>query len=142
MGPREDAGHAAWFLIHTSLYSVEDAAGLQSYVQMVCAMVELFPCPACRTNARANQALQRHLATLRLMTWGASTRSELTLWACRAHLLVSATTGAPDNADKARWRELAAAARRRGAAGRRALLEALDSTWNLFRGPEAPAVSL
>ena len=124
MSPREDAGHAAWYLVHTALYSVHDAASLRSYVGLACGIVDLFPCHACRLNARANEALQRHLDALRAMEWTPATRDALKIWAYRAHLLVSARI-AQDSPEKARWHLLNPA--RRGAEARRALLAALDA---------------
>ena len=52
MSPREDAGHAAWFVIHTSVYSVHDADSLRAYVGLACGVIDLFPCHTCRRNAR------------------------------------------------------------------------------------------
>ena len=117
----EEAGHAAWFFMHTMVYRVKDQASLQVYCVAACAMVDSFPCGACRARAAGNAALQAHLRALREARWDAMTGGQdwLKVWAYQAHLLVSASLEGSETEGHARWRRLNPAAAGTTAQGRR-----------------------
>ena len=100
----EEAGHAAWFFMHSMVYQVRDEGSLAAYVVAALALVERFPCEACRRKAAANPAVQAHLGRLRAMTWGRGARAALALWAYKAHLLISASL--PQTPERERWSSL------------------------------------
>jgi hypothetical protein len=100
----EEAGHAAWFFMHSMVYQVRDQGSLAAYVVAALALVERFPCEACRRKAAANQAVQAHLGRLRDMTWGPGAQDALALWAYKAHLLISATLA--QTPERTRWSKL------------------------------------